>query len=126
MTQGRVFVIDDDASVRKALGRLIRAAGYEVEALENAAAYLRRAAPDRPACLILDVRMPSMSGLELQHAIAGTPLALPIVFITGHGAADVRSQAMATGCVDVLEKPLAEETLMNAIERALDLSNRSG
>jgi FixJ family two-component response regulator len=125
MAQGKVFVIDDDASVRKALGRLIGAAGYQVEGLASADAYFGRATPDRPACLVLDVSMPSMSGLELQQAIAGTTLALPIIFITGHGAAsDVRGQALVSGCVDVLEKPLGEKALMEAIERALDLSVR--
>lgn len=120
MAPGKVFVIDDDASVRKALQRLIRAAGYEVEALESASAYLQHALPPRRACLLLDIRMPEMSGLELQQAIAGTHHALPVVFITGHGDDDVRQQAAAAGSVDVLEKPLDEHALLGAIARALE------
>lgn len=125
MGRGKVFVIDDDRSVRKGLGRLIRGGGYEVELLADAASYLACPAPPAPACLVLDIRMSGMSGMELQSAIAGTPLALPIVFITGHGDEDVRTQAMASGAVAVLFKPLDEGTLFEAIERALGVQ-RSG
>lgn len=119
MAQGKVFLIDDDRSVRKGLGRLLRAGGYEVELLADAASYLECAVPSTPACLVLDIRMPGMSGLELQTAIGGTPLALPVVFITGHGDEDVRTQALASGAIDVLFKPLDEATLFVAIDRAL-------
>ncbi len=120
MLPGKVFVVDDDPSVRKALQRLIRTIGYEVESLADAAAYLRcSASVASPACLLLDIRMPGMSGLELQSAIAGTTRALPIVFITGHGDEDVRAQALASGAIDVLFKPLDETILLGAIERAL-------
>ena len=115
-----VFLVDDDASVRKALKRLIHAAGYGVETFEDAAAFLEGyAAPRARACLVLDIRMPGMSGLELQQALNGTGRALPIVFITGHGDEDARSQALAFGAVDVLHKPLDERVLLEAIERAL-------
>jgi FixJ family two-component response regulator len=117
-----VCIIDDDTSVRKALQRLIRAAGHQVEAFSSAAAYLEAAPPMAPACLVLDVRMPGMSGLELQQRLEGTPSQFPIVFITGHGDEDVRSQAMASGAVEVLDKPLDEKVLLAAIERALDRS----
>jgi CheY-like chemotaxis protein len=85
MTDGKrtVFVVDDDATVRAALLRLIRAAGYDAEELETATAYLQRAPPTLPACLVLDVRMPGIGGLELQERIRGTAHAVPIVFITG-------------------------------------------
>lgn len=119
MTRGKVFLVDDDPAVRKGLDRLIRAGGYEVELLADGASYLACPAPTSPACLVLDIRMPGMSGFELQTAIAGTPLALPVVFITGHGDEDVRNQALASGAVDVLFKPLDEGTLFEAIERAL-------
>jgi FixJ family two-component response regulator len=119
MLAGRVVVIDDDSSVRRALARLIRAAGYEVETLEDAQAYLDHRAIPPPACLVLDVRMPGMSGLELQTAIEGTPRSLPIVFITGHGEDDTRASALSAGAVDVLQKPLDEKVLFAAIERAL-------
>ena len=92
MTSGppTVFLIDDDASVRKALRRLLRAAGYEVEALDGADAYLDRLPPPPPACLLLDIRMPGKSGIDLQRAVQGTAHALPIIFITGHGDEDER------------------------------------
>jgi len=120
MTRGTVFLVDDDASVRKALQRLIRAAGYDVESFPDAAAYLASPVPALPACIVLDIRMPTMSGFELQSAIAGTPRALPVVFITGHGDETVRSQALEAGAVDVLFKPIDEEELVSAIEKALE------
>jgi len=120
MTRGTVFLVDDDASVRKALQRLIRAAGYDVESFPDAAAYLASPVPALPACIVLDIRMPTMSGFELQSAIAGTPRALPVVFITGHGDEAVRSQALEAGAVDVLFKPIDEEELVSAIEKALE------
>jgi FixJ family two-component response regulator len=113
-----VFVIDDDRSVRRALGRLLRAAGYQTELFEAAEAYLAREAPLRPACLLLDVRMPRMTGLELQRAVEGTPLELPIVFITGQ-ADDEIGQALAAGAVRVLYKPLDDTELLAAIDEAL-------
>jgi FixJ family two-component response regulator len=114
-----VFVVDDDAPVRKALLRLLRAAGYEAEGLEAPAAYLLHAAPTPPACLVLDVRMPGMSGLELHEKVRGTPHALPTVFITGHSDAEVRRRALALGAVAVLDKPLEKAVLLEAIESAL-------
>ena len=119
MPRGKVFLVDDDASVRRALERLIRSAGYEVASVADGAAYLACPPPIRPACLVLDIRMPRMSGFHLHTAVAGTEWALPTVFITGHGSEDVRAQALASGAVDVLFKPIDEETLMAAIERAL-------
>ncbi len=121
MTGGErmVLVVDDDASVRTALLRLLRSAGYEAEGFDTAIAYLQRAAPTPPACLVLDVRMPGMTGLELQQKICGTPHAVPIVFITGHGDREARRQALEHGAVAVLQKPLEEVVLLEAIERAL-------
>ena len=117
--QPRIFLIDDDASVRKALHRLLRSAGYEVEAFDGACAFLARSAPVLPACLVLDIRMPGMSGIDLQKAIQGTSHDLPIVFITGHGDEDERNVAVASGAVDVLAKPLDQDDLIEAIERGL-------
>ena len=120
----RVFIVDDDASVRKALARLIRTAGYDVEAFGGAAEYLAREAPEPPACLVLDIRMPGMTGLELQRAIEGTRMCLPIVFITGHGDDAVRTQTLAAGAVEVLYKPVDDRLLLGAIEEALLRSSR--
>jgi FixJ family two-component response regulator len=117
-----VFVVDDDASVRKALQRLLGAAGYHVEVMSGAGDYLAHDEPKPPACLVLDIRMPGMTGLALQQRIVGTLLAVPIVFITGHGDEETRSQALAAGAVDVLYKPLDKQVLLEAIERALQRS----
>jgi FixJ family two-component response regulator len=114
-----VYIVDDDASVRKALGRLIRSAGYDVEVFGGAAEYLAREAPKRPACLVVDIRMPGMTGVELQRTIEGTQMALPIVFITGHGDDAIREQSLAAGAVDVLYKPVGDDVLLAAIEKAL-------
>src|SRR5262245_9221327 len=91
--RGKVFVIDDDGSARNALLRLMRAAGYEAYGLDGATAYLAGSAPQRPACLVVDVRMPGLNGLELQEQLAGSPLEIPIIFITGDGAAEIRNEA---------------------------------
>lgn len=119
----RVLIVDDDASVRKGLRRLVRAAGYEVEVFAAANEFLaRESEPPLPACLVVDVRMPGMSGLELVDVIAGTARALPVVFITGYADDDVRARAEACGAVAILDKPIADTVLLEAIERGLTLS----
>jgi len=118
----RVFVVDDDEPVRRSLGRLLHTAGYEVELLAGAAAYLARAVPTRPACLLLDMRMPGMGGVELQHRILGTAHDVPIIFITAHGDEGLRRALLRTGAVDVLFKPLDADVLLEAIARALKMS----
>jgi FixJ family two-component response regulator len=114
-----VFVVDDDASVRKSLARLVKAAGYEVEAFTSVGDFLARAPFEGPGCLLLDVRMPGQTGLDLQETLRAAERRLSIVFITGHG--DVRSSvtAMKGGAVDFLTKPLDEEALLTAIRQAV-------
>lgn len=124
MARGKVFLVDDDASVRRALHRLIGGAGFDVESLPDAQAYLAGPAPSRPACIVLDIQMPVMTGLELQAAIFGTERDLPIVYITGHGDEDVRTEAIGSGAIDVLFKPIDEGTLIAAIETALAAASR--
>ena len=119
MQPGKVIIVDDDGQVRRALQRLLRAAGYEVEALEDAAAYMRHAPVEPPACMLLDLRMPGMSGLELLHAISGTASALPVVLITGHADDATRAEALAAGATEMLEKPIDEAWLLRAIQQAL-------
>ncbi len=119
MSRATVFVVDDDASVRKALRRLLRAAGYQVEVFADAASFFAQPSPSPPACLVLDVRMPVTTGFELQRALPASDRGLPVVFITGHGSEDVRAQALEAGAVDVLLKPIDEHALVTAIERAL-------
>jgi two-component system response regulator FixJ len=114
----RILVVDDDGPVRKALGRLFRGAGYEVELFTSAEEYLAHPEVGPPACLVLDMRMPGMGGLELQRVIRGTAKSLPIVFITGHLDEEARAQAFAGGAI-VLQKPLDEKMLLDAIKTAL-------
>ena len=111
-----MFVVDDDHSVRKALGRLLRAAGYEFELFDAAEAYLACAPPEPPACLLLDIRMPGMTGLELQRAIEGTPMELPIVFITGHADEEILQSLWAHG----------ERPVQAARRRRADGGDRAG
>jgi FixJ family two-component response regulator len=119
MSRRTVLVIDDDAPVRKALKRLISAAGYDVEVMEDASSYLNRARVPPPACLLLDLRMPGMSGMELLAAVANTERMVPIVVITGEGDENVHREALAAGAMAVLEKPLDEAGLLGAIEDAV-------
>jgi FixJ family two-component response regulator len=114
-----ICVVDDDFSVRRALCRLLKAAGYQVEALEGAAAYCERYSGSRPQCLVLDVRMAAMGGLELQRRLKATGCAPPIVFITAYSEEEVRQGALFSGAIDVLYKPLRRATLLEAIDRAL-------
>ena len=119
MARGTVFLVEDDAWVRKALHRLILMSGFQVESFADGAGFLARDAPLRPACLVVDIRMPGMTGLELQSAVAGTAHGLPVVFITGHGDENVRAQALTGGAVGVLFEPIDERALVAAIEKAL-------
>jgi FixJ family two-component response regulator len=119
MSRGTVFLVDDDTSVRKALQRLLRAAGFEVHAFADGPGFLACEHGRGPACLVLDIRMPAMTGFEVREAIAGTPRSLPVVFITGHGDVEVRNEAITAGAVEVLFKPIDEQALVAAIEKAL-------
>ncbi|MBI1846218.1 MAG: response regulator transcription factor [Candidatus Rokubacteria bacterium] len=114
-----VFVVDDDASVRKSLTRLISSAGYAVKTFASARDYLAHAPPKGPCCLILDVRMPGLTGLELQEALAGAAHRRSIVFITGHGDVSMSVKAMKGGAVDFLTKPFDSKDLLAAIQRAV-------
>ena len=115
-----VFVIDDDPSVRKALGRLLRSTGYAVETFGSSEEFLQNI-PDGlgPSCLILDVKMPGLNGLELQNQLQQMEYVMPIVFITGHGDIPMSVKAMKKGAVDFLVKPFDEEDLLKAVQEAL-------
>jgi FixJ family two-component response regulator len=114
-----VFVVDDDASVRKSLARLVKTAGYEAEVFTSVRDFLARPPYDGPCCLVLDVRMPGLTGLDLQEALRATGQRLSIVFITGHGDVRASVKAMKGGAVDFLTKPLDEGTLLAAIQQAV-------
>jgi FixJ family two-component response regulator len=120
-----VFVVDDDNSVREALGSLIRSVGWRVEAFSSAQEFLRHKRPENPACLVLDVRLPGLSGLDLQHELATRKISLPIVFITGHGDIPMSVRAMKAGAVEFLPKPFRDQDLLDAIQQALENSRRS-
>jgi FixJ family two-component response regulator len=115
----RVFVVDDDASVRKSLARLIKAAGYEAETFASVRDFLARGPNEGPCCLVLDVRMPGLTGLDLQEALRAAGQRLAIVFITGHRDVPVSVKAMKAGAVDFLTKPVDEGTLLGAIRLAV-------
>ena len=116
---GIVFVIDDELSVRKSLGRLLKAAGYRVEVFASAREFLQRGLGDEVGCLVLDVQMPDLNGLELQQTLAEADRLLPIVFITGHGDIPTSVRAMKAGATDFLSKPFDEKDLLEAISRAM-------
>ena len=123
-TQPTVFVVDDETSVRKSLGRLLRAAGYRVEAFASAREFLQRDLGVEVGCLVLDVQMPDLNGLELQQALVEKNRSLPIVFITGHGDIPMSVRAMKAGATDFLSKPVDEKDLLGAITRALEQSQQ--
>jgi two-component system response regulator FixJ len=119
MADRTVFVVDDDEAVRRALGFLLQTEGYAVEAFPSAAAFLDRYDPDRRGCLLLDVRMPHMTGLDLQHELNARGWRIPAIFITGHGTVPIAIAAMKAGAFDFIEKPLRDDALLDSVERAL-------
>jgi FixJ family two-component response regulator len=115
-----VFVIDDDESMREALKSLIRSVGLKVETFASAHEFLQSRRPDLPACLILDVRMPGLSGLDLQRDLSEANIHIPIIFITGHGDIPMSVRAMKAGAVEFLTKPFRDQDLLDAIQQALE------
>ena len=126
MTDGPlVYVIDDDASFRKAVSRLLRSAGLAVETLASAREFLERPAEDRMCCLVLDIRMPGPSGMDLQAALLEARRDIPIVFMTGHGDVSTGVRAMKGGAVDFLEKPVRAADLLACVQRGLARSQQN-
>jgi FixJ family two-component response regulator len=119
-TDGVVFVVDDDASLRESLKNLVRSVGLRVEAFPSAGEFLRSKLPDVPGCLVLDVRLPGLSGLDLQKRMAEAHVEIPIIFITGHGDIPMTVQAMKAGAVEFLTKPFRDQELLDAIQQALE------
>jgi len=117
-----VFVVDDDISVRESLEALINWAGWKVKTFESAQAFLDHPRSSSPSCLLLDVSMPGLNGLELQKLVAEDRIDMPIIFITGHGDIPMTVQAMKAGAVEFLTKPIDDETLLSSIRHAIDLS----
>jgi len=117
-----VFVVDDDVSVRESLELLIRHAGWQPELLASAQEFLGRPRVVAPSCLVLDVSLPGLNGLELQERIAADRTDMPIIFITGHGDVPMTVQAMKAGAVEFLTKPFGDEALLTAIRNAIERS----
>jgi FixJ family two-component response regulator len=116
-----VFIVDDDASFRDSLESLLRSVGQVSTSYPSARAFLEAARPDLPACLVLDVRLPEQSGLELQRALAEQEVRLPVIVITGHGDIPMSVAAMKAGAIDFLTKPFRDQDLLDAIQRGVRL-----
>ena len=123
-----VIVVDDDEAVRTSLRLLLKSVGLPVDTHASAQEFLDRFDPDRPGCLVLDIRMPGMSGLELQERLNAMHAMIPVVFITGHGDVPMAVEAMQHGAVDFIQKPFRDQDLLDRINQALekDRENRAG
>jgi FixJ family two-component response regulator len=115
-----VFVVDDDASIREAVGSLLRSVGIKVQLIGSAQEFLTSPKPDVPACLVLDVRMPGLSGLDCQRQLAEVGFHIPIIFVTGHGDIPMSVRAMKAGAVDFLIKPFRDQDLLDAVQQAIE------
>ena len=115
-----VFVVDDDAAVRRSMERLLRLAGLMVQTFESARDFLKCERPEGPACLVLDVRLPGLSGLDLQQELSQSGKDIPIIFLTGHGNIPMSVRAIKAGAVEFLTKPVKQRTLLEAIQAAVE------
>ena len=118
--EGTVFIVDDDPLVLGAVETLIKSVGLEVHTFSSAQAFLESDLPDEPGCLVLDIRMPGLSGLDLQDEMAARGLTLPVIFVTGHGTVPLSVRAMKAGAVDFLQKPFEDQDLLDAVQRAIE------
>jgi FixJ family two-component response regulator len=114
-----VFVVDDDVSIREALRNLLRSVGLQVKTFDTAQQFMADGRPDTPGCLVLDVRLPGLSGLDLQRELAKAGIDIPIVFITGHGDIPMSVRAMKAGAVEFLTKPFRDQDLLDAVQDAI-------
>ncbi len=119
-SDGTVFIVDDDAGIRASIQGLLRSVGLRAQPFATPEEFLRCHRSDGPCCLVLDVRLPGVSGLDVQHQLAETGIELPIIFITGHGDIPMTVKAMKSGAVEFLTKPFREQDLLDAIQQALD------
>jgi FixJ family two-component response regulator len=115
-----VFVVDDDLSVRRSTERLIRSIGVEVRTFASAGEFLKNPRPARPACLVLDLRLPGLNGMDLQHQLIQSGIQIPIIFITGHGDIPTSVRAMKAGAVEFLTKPFRSRNLLDAVRAAIE------
>jgi two-component system response regulator FixJ len=119
-TKPTIFIVDDDPSVRDSMVLMLESVGFNVKTFVSAQDFLNADLQKGPGCLILDVRMPGMSGLDLQEKLASAKIPLPIIFVTGHGTVPMSVRAMKAGAVDFLQKPFEEQDLLDAINRAIN------
>ena len=119
-----VYVVDDDPSVRKALERLLRSAGHGAKTFASALEFLDFTHPDAPGCLVLDIKMPGLSGLELQDRLRQKGISFPIIFITGHGTVPTSVRALKAGAMDFLQKPFEDRELLEAVSRGIEKDRR--
>ena len=125
ITDAAVFVVDDDPLVRDSLGQLIKSIGLVADTFPSAQTFLDAELPDKPSCLVLDIRMPKLSGLDLQDELIKKGLSIPIIFITGHGTVPTSVRAMKSGALDFIEKPFEDQELLDAINHAIKLSRET-
>jgi len=119
-----VLVVDDDEGMREALRSLLRSVDLRVEVYRSASAFLRAELPDAPCCIVLDVRLPGQSGLELQAELVREDIRIPIIFISGHGDVPMSVKALKAGAIDFLVKPFRDQDILDAVSAALDLDRR--
>ena len=119
-TTSIVFVIDDDASVRSSLKFLLSTVGLQVESFDSADTFLHKKLPDAPSCLVLDVRLPGLSGIDIQRELAARNIRIPTIFLTGHGDIPMSVRAMKAGAVEFLTKPVRDQDLLDAVRIALE------
>jgi FixJ family two-component response regulator len=124
-TEPTVFIVDDDQEVREAIQLLMESVGLTARSFDSAQAYLEQFDPTRPGCLVLDVRMKGMSGLDLQQRLTQAPIHPPVIVITGHGDVPMAVRAVKAGAVDFIEKPFNDQTLLDAVHRAFDQDARN-
>lgn len=121
-----IYIVDDDDTVRRSVGFMLKTSGHTVTAFENGVKFLKEVKSLEPGCILLDIQMPEMNGLEVQAGLRERGFAFPIVVMTGHGDVEVAVRAMKAGAVDFIEKPFAKETMIEAIGEAFDQLDRSG
>jgi len=121
-----VYVVDDDEAVRRSVGFMLKTSGYAVHSFANGADLLKQAKTLEPGCLLLDIRMPGMDGLQVQDALNERGIRFPVIIMTGHGDVPLSVRAMKAGAIDFIEKPFPKEALIDAVETAYSILNQSG
>lgn len=125
MSTSTVFIVDDDPAMRKSLRWLTESVGMQVETFPTAEAFLDTCDPQRPGCLVLDMRMPGMSGLELQEQLLSRRITLPVIIVTGHGEVQSAVKAMKAGAIGFIEKPFSDQELLDAVRHAIDVDEKN-